>query len=88
MTYQIEFVPQAVEDLNRLDKVITQRLLRRIKWLSENFDSITPEVLSGDLKGLFKLRVGSFRVLYTANVQDKLITIHLVGHRRDIYRTA
>jgi len=87
MTYQVDFMPKAVEDINRLDKAIAQRTLTRIRWLSENFDDITPEVLTGDLKGLLKLRVGSYRVLYTVSPKDKLITIHFIGHRKDIYRT-
>ena len=87
MTYQVQFMPKAVDDINRLDKAIAQRTLTRIRWLSENFDSITPEVLTGNLKGLFKFRVGSYRVLYTVNPKDKLITIHLIGHRKDIYKT-
>ena len=80
MTYQVDFMPKAVEDINRLDKAIAQRTLTRIRWLSENFDNITPEVL-------LKLRVDSYRVLYTVSPKDRLITIHFVGHRKDIYRT-
>ena len=86
MTYQVKFVPGAVEDIGRLDKVIAQRILAKIRWLSENFDNLTPEVLIGDWQGLFKLRVGSYRVVYTVSQKDQLITVHLVGHRRDIYK--
>ena len=84
MSYQVEFMPRAREDLAHLDRVIAHRVLTKIRWLSENFDNLIPEVLTGDLKGLFKLRVGSYRVIYA--VQEKrLITVHLIGHRKDIY---
>jgi len=86
MTYQVKFMPKAVDDLSRLDKVIAQRIVTKVRWLSENFDNLTPEVLIGEWKGLFKLRVGSYRVVYTVSQKDLLITIHLVGHRRDIYK--
>ena len=86
MTYQVKFMPKAVEDLSRLDKVIAQRILTKIRWLSENFDNLTPEVLIGGWQGLFKLRVGSYRVVYTVSQKDQLITVHLVGHRRGIYK--
>jgi len=86
MTYQVKFMPQAVDDLSRLDKVIARRILTKVRWLSENFDTLTPEVLIGEWKGLFKLRVGSYRVVYTVSQKDQLITVHLVGHRRDIYK--
>ena len=86
MTYQVKFMPKAVGDISRLDKVIAQRIMTKIRWLSENFDNLTPEMLVGDWKGLFKLRVGSYRVVYTVNQKGQLITVHLVGHRRDIHK--
>ncbi|MEA5533051.1 type II toxin-antitoxin system RelE family toxin [Crocosphaera sp. XPORK-15E] len=39
--------------------------------------------LSANLSGLFKLRIGDYRVIYSFD--DDFITIHQVGHRRDIY---
>jgi len=86
MTYQVKFMPKAVDDLSRLDKVIAQRILTKVRWLSENFDNLIPEVLIGEWEGVFKLRVGSYRVVYTVSQKDHLITVHLVGHRRDIYK--
>ena len=86
MTYHIEFSPEARQDLAQLDKVVAERILRKLRWLSENFDILTPETLSGEWKGLFKLRVGSYRVIYAVNYKEQLLTIHLVGHRRDIYK--
>jgi len=86
MNYQVDFLPQALGDLRRLDKLIAWRILKKIKWLSVNLDNLTPEPLGGDLKGLFKLRVGSHRVLYTISQKEPVIIIHLVGHRREIYK--
>lgn len=85
MTLNVEFTSQAVTDLERLDQVIAQRILDKIKWLTENFDNITPQPLTGDLKGFFKLRVGDYRVIYSINSSAAIITIHLIGHRREIY---
>ncbi len=86
VTYQVKFMPKAVDDMNRLDKTLAQRILAKIRWLGENFDILTPEVLIGGWKGLFKLRVGSYRAVYTVNQKDQLIIIHLIRHRRDIYK--
>ena len=71
MTYQVKFMPQAVDDLSRLDKVIARRILTKVRWLSENFDNLTPEVLIGEWKGLFKLRIGSYRLVYTVSQKDR-----------------
>ncbi|MEK6590916.1 MAG: type II toxin-antitoxin system RelE/ParE family toxin [Nitrospinota bacterium] len=34
----------------------------------------------------FRLRVGDYRIIYTVDNHDKVITIHRVRHRKDVYR--
>lgn len=82
--YRVEFTSEAEDDLSRLNKPVAQRVLKKIRWLAENFEAITPEPLTGDLKGFYKLRVGDYRVFYTFG-PDELI-IHLVQHRREVYK--
>jgi mRNA interferase RelE/StbE len=79
-------MPQATSDLRRIDKSTAQRILRKLKWLSQNFNDLTLEKLTGELGGFYKLRVGSYRVIYTVNQEGHLLVVHLIGHRRDIYR--
>jgi mRNA interferase RelE/StbE len=85
MSYHVEFTRKATIDLKSLTPIIQERLLRKIRWLSENFDDVNPQALSADLSGLFKLRIGDYRVIYSFDIQLELITIHKIGHRRDIY---
>lgn len=61
----VQFTANAESALAQLDKPIAQRLIKKIRWLAENFDQITPEPLSGQWKGVYKLRVEDYRVLYT-----------------------
>ncbi|MDQ1637022.1 MAG: mRNA interferase RelE/StbE [Pyrinomonadaceae bacterium] len=86
MAWQIEFKSEAIEDLTRIDKLVAQRIVGKAKWLCENFEQITPQPLTGPMKGLFKLRVGDYRIIYSTNPERELLTIHLIGHRREIYR--
>lgn len=86
--YQVELTTEAEADLARLNKTVAQRILKKIRWLAENFEMITPEPLTGEFKGLYKLRVGDYRVLYTfSQTERKVIIIHLIGHRREVYKT-
>ncbi len=85
MAKKVEWTEAALEDLERLDKPIINRILKKISWFSNNFDNITPESLSGELSGAFKLRIGDWRVIYA--VEGDAITIHAIGHRREIYKT-
>jgi len=81
---KIEWTEGAIKDLEKLDKVIARRVLKKITWLSKNFEQLVPEPLSGEFKETYKLRVGDWRVVYTA--EGKSVIIQFVGHRREIYK--
>jgi mRNA interferase RelE/StbE len=82
---KVEWTEKAVKDLEKLDQLIARRIVRKISWFVANFDRVTPEPLSGVLKGMYKLRIGDWRVIYT--VKDQIAVIQFVGHRRDIYES-
>ena len=86
MIYRVDFTAQALEDISKLDKPVAERVLRKIEWLSHNLDVIRPQPLKGKFQGMFKLVIGDWRVIYTADFTNKTITVHLVGHRREIYK--
>ncbi len=87
MHYNAEFTAAGLDELASLDSTIQDRVFKKIRWLAEHLDDITPQALSADLSGLFKLRVGDYRVIYSYDVAAQLVTVHKVGHRRDIYDT-
>jgi hypothetical protein len=37
-----------------LDKPIAQRVLKKLRWLAENFEAVIPEALTGQWQGVFK----------------------------------
>ena len=62
--YQVIILPKAFEDLSKIDKTVAERITDKLTWLSENIDNITPLPLKGDLSGLYKLKVGDWRIIY------------------------
>jgi mRNA interferase RelE/StbE len=82
--HKLEWTEDAIEDLQKLDRFITQRILKKITWFSKHFDNIVPEPLSGDFTGTYKLRIGDWRVVYT--IEQDAIVIQAIGHRREVYR--
>ncbi len=84
--YRIRVLEGASRDLARLDKPVGRRIAQRISWLGANLESIKPLAYTGDLEGLFKLRVGAYRVIYEILYDERTIVIHQIDHRRDIYR--
>ncbi|MUL34847.1 type II toxin-antitoxin system RelE family toxin [Gloeocapsopsis dulcis] len=85
MAYYVEFTSEATDGLKKLTSTIQQRILNKIRWLSENLDNLTPQPLSAELSGLFKLRVGDYRIIYSFDTNKQCVTVHKVGHRRDVY---
>jgi len=84
--YRIRILDAAVRELAQLDKPISRRIAERINWLAANLDNIKLEALSGELAGLYKLRVSDYRIIYEILQDEQTIIIHAIGHRRDIYR--
>ena len=84
------FSPRILESASRklkgIDPPVARRIVDRIRWLAEHFEEITPEPLKGDLAGLFKFREGDYRIIYEPLRKERLIVVHEIGHRREIYR--
>lgn len=86
MAFRARLLDAAVRDLARLDRPEARRIVQRINWLASNLCRIRPEALGGDLAGLYKLRVGDYRVIYEVLDGEQMLLVHAIGHRREIYR--
>ena len=81
MTYEIEFKPRAIKDLQSIPKSMAERIIETIEALRDD--------LTGDVKRLtnftpeFRLRVGDYRVLF--EVEASKVMIYRVKHRSDAY---
>ena len=84
--HEVRMLKAASRDLAALDKEIAGRVMGRIRWLADNFESIRPKPLAADLAGLYKLREGDYRIIYEVLRKEKKIVIHAIGHRSQIYR--
>jgi mRNA interferase RelE/StbE len=85
MSYTIEYKSQSLENLEKLDRQIQSRIIKKIIWLAENFEDITPLALTANLVGAYKLRVGDYRIIYEFSEVDENITILKIGHHNEIY---
>jgi mRNA interferase RelE/StbE len=85
MSYLIEYEVEAISDLEKVTPDIRMRIVKKIHWLADNFDQINPQSLTADLSGLFKLRVGDYRVIYEFEREEEIIFIDRIRHRREAY---
>jgi mRNA interferase RelE/StbE len=80
---RVEYKASVEGDLRRLDPSTAQRVLRRIeKQLSAEGHSGT--ALKAEFAGLFRLRVGDYRVIYARSIQGYLVL--RIAHRSEVYR--
>jgi mRNA interferase RelE/StbE len=85
MAYSVSFEPESIDDLDEIPQIMRLRILKKIQWLSINFEKISPLPLTGQWSGFYKLRVGDYRVIYEFDIENQLIFIARVGHRKEIY---
>lgn len=68
--HQARILEAASQDLARLDKPVARRIVQRINWLATRLDEVRIEPLTGDLAGLYRLRVGDYRIIYEVLQHD------------------
>ena len=84
--YRIAFVPSVERDLRQLDKPIRLRVLNKLRWLAENLESLSPEPLTGQWQGMYKLRAGDYQMIYTLDPSRETLIVHAIGHRSKVYK--
>ena len=82
MAYRIEYKSSVFRDLKHLDESVAKRLMKDLETaLSGN--PHCGESLSGQFKGMFKLRIGDYRVIYSKTKEGVLIL--RIRHRSAAY---
>ena len=88
MSYQVEVTPRFEKEFKKLDRY-TQRILK--SWIQKNLVGCENprehgKGLTANLSGLWRYRIGDYRLI--CNIQDnELVILALtVGHRSEIYK--
>ncbi len=55
---KIKWTEKAVLDLKGLDRIVAKRVVVKISWFGDNFEYLSPEMLSNEFNNLYKIRVG------------------------------
>lgn len=89
MKYQVVVSEKAKKELSKIDKTQAKMIW---DWLCKKLDGcsnphFSGKPLKGDKKGLWRYRVGRYRLL--ADIDDDKIIINIinVGHRQGIYNS-
>ena len=85
MAYRLRFTPAVNKQISKLDRPVATR----IKRFLENLDLANPrssgKPLAGDT-GLWRYRVGDYRILASISDEEVLVLVVAISHRRQVYR--
>ena len=83
MTWTVRFHPDTQADISRLDRPARDAVLKAIRKKLTVDPEGYGEPLRRELFGLWKLRVGDYRVVYRIEKQTITVLVLKVGLRRD-----
>jgi mRNA interferase RelE/StbE len=85
MAYNILFTSRSKKQFSKLTKDIRIRITNYL----ENKVQINPLLygknLTGDKKGLYRYRIGDYRIICHINNKDIVVLILDIGHRKEVY---
>lgn len=85
MKYRVELTKAAVRDLTAVPKATLKRLDACILRLAD--DPLPPGVKKlKSSSGLYRVRVGDYRIIYTIEQGIVTVIVVRVAHRREAYR--
>ena len=84
MTYQILIERSAAKSLARITSPHRERLTEAIRDLASNPRPSGARKLSG--RDAWRIRVGTYRVIYEINDKELRILVVVVGPRQDVYK--
>jgi mRNA interferase RelE/StbE len=83
--YDIAFQPSVEKDLRKLSQENSRRILVRIESLKA--EPLPPQAIKlTGTEGLYRIRVGDYRIVYGIDIEAKQVLIYYVRHRREVYR--
>ncbi|MGB6059821.1 MAG: type II toxin-antitoxin system RelE/ParE family toxin [Microthrixaceae bacterium] len=85
MKYEIEVSPKALRQLRKLDAPARRRVQAAVELLAVDPRPAAATQLVGGA-GEWRVRTGSYRIIYEINDDVLVVLAIAVGHRRDIYR--
>lgn len=83
--YTVKYDPRAMKELAKLDRPIARRIVKAVDALGTQPRPHGARSLVG-YPGLWRIRIGDYRVVYAVQDAELVILALRVAHRPDVYR--
>ena len=87
MAWRIEIDKDVQREMKKLDKQVAKRITAKLREISQLDDPRSVgKGLTGNLAGLWRYRVGDYRII--CDIEDGVLVILVVdvAHRREVYK--
>jgi len=84
MTFDVSYSNRSKRFLRKADKVIVKRVIEKIEKLRKAPIIHDTKTVEGS-KGLFRVRVGDYRILYEVDYRNNLIGIIKIDKKPRVY---
>ena len=84
--YPARITPETMRNIGRLPDKVRHAAMATISGPMTENPRWPGKPLVGEFEGLWSARRGDYRIIYTISEDDRVVMIHRIQHRRDIYR--
>lgn len=84
--YTVVLLPAAKRQIKKLPSKARRNVIELAESLASDPRPSGAKALHGPLKGFYRVRTGEYRVVYTVDDKNIIVTVVSAGDRRDIYR--
>jgi mRNA interferase RelE/StbE len=85
VTYEVRLSDRAAKDLDHLDRVTQQRMLKRLEQIGEAPQDPRFSSILTNQGGLRRSRVGGWRVIFAVHEESRTVNIVAIDRRGQIY---
>ncbi|WP_239986794.1 type II toxin-antitoxin system RelE family toxin [Fastidiosibacter lacustris] len=82
--FEVKFTKQAIKDLKKIDKTVLVRIKGYINELKHN-PREKGKQLSGNLHGLWRYRIGKYRIIVEIKDNELILLVVKVSKRENVY---
>ncbi len=85
--FKLRFLGKALDDLSRIDRPHQKIIKAKLLMLAKNPEALKNYIrrIVGTDEALYRLRVGSYRIIFKKEEDALVIIIIRIGHRKEVY---
>ncbi|MGH9649786.1 MAG: type II toxin-antitoxin system RelE family toxin [Terriglobales bacterium] len=87
MAWTVSFDPRALKELEKLERTVQRRIVSLLQRLQGGGDPRkSGKPLHGERAGLWRYRIGNYRIICSVEDTASIFRVMRVGHRKGVYR--